>query len=281
MIRDKTATESLIASLVDQLLEESKKNTEDGNCDYSNDTHEKLERIKNPEPVWRIETSPVDIKNLDRKANMLGGNPFTSNRHPWPSNDAERPYYPLIQINLQQISELSGKQFGYGLMQVWLDVSDSDLPSLIRFINPGEMNETLQNDSPSLEDTKEIDESRSWFGISEEISFKFLGFMLPHFGDGDIEWNYSRDLSDKEVAILDRIEHLSKEHGYRSLKENWLLGYPDRGSGSPAGRHEPEPNNFIQFRTPEAFPFVDISIFANLFYSEFEGDVSFFFDWNG
>jgi hypothetical protein len=152
---------------------------------------------------------------------------------------------------------------------------------MIRFIEPADMKEMFTKDNPSIERIHEIDEFGSWFGISLQFSFIFLGYMLPHWGDGDAEWDYDRDLSEREVEILDRLEELSEANGYRSLSTNWLLGYPDRGSGSPAGRYDPEPRNLIQFAKSDAFPMVDVSRYANIFYSEVDGDVSYFFDWNG
>lgn len=281
MLDDKTSAEKLMGALVSDLHKASRENSKDGNCDYSEETLSKLERLKTIIPVWSTETTSFDPDEIDRKSNMFGGNPFTSLKYPWPLNDSGSPCYPLVQVDLRQISELCSKDFGRGLLQVWLDITDSDLPSTIRIIDPADMNETLQKDYPGPERIEKIDGYGSWFGISQQFSFNFLGYMLPHWGDGEIEWNYDRDLSEKEVEILNRFEELSEENGYRSLKTNWFLGYPDRGSGSPAGRYEPEPMNLIQFATSDAFPMVDVSRYANIFYSGDDGDVAYFFDWNG
>ncbi len=280
MFDDKGHAVKLMSALVSDLYETSCKNSKDGSCDYSEDTISKLERLKVIIPAWSLEVTPFDPFEIDRKSNMFGGNPFTSLKHPWMLNKNGSPCYPLIQIDLQQVSELCNKDFGRGLMQVWIDIADSDLPSSIRVIGPADVDETPQNDYPSSEQTGKVDEYGSWFEISLRVSFNFLGYMLPHWGDGDLEWDYGRDLSDQEVEILNKLEELSDQHGYRSLKTNWLLGYPDRGSGSPAGRYEPEPMNLIQFRTSGAFPMVDVSRYANIFYSVDDGDVAYFFDWN-
>ena len=281
MLQDRSDAENLMKNLIGELLDASRENSKDGSCDYSEETLAKLEKIKQVIPAWDAEITSVDADSIDRKSNMFGGNPFTSIKHPWPLNGNENPYYPLVQLDLLQISELCSKDFGRGLLQVWLDITDSDLTSKIRIIDPEDMNDEVLTDYPSTERIDKIDEFGSWFGISLHLSFKFLGYMLSYWGDGDIEWDYDRDLSDKEEEILNNIERLSEEHGYRSLSTNWLLGYPDRGSGSPAGRYEPEPMNLIQFAKSNAFPMVDVSRYANIFYSNSGGDAVYFFDWNG
>ena len=281
MFDDKTSAEKLMSTLVSDLLEASRESTKDGFCDYSKETILRLETLKILVPVWSVDTTSLNPHEIDRKSNMFGGNPFTSSKHPWPLNGSGNPCYPLAQLDLRQISKISSKDLGEGLLQVWLDITDSDLPSTIRTIDPADMNEALQNDYPDTERIEKIDEYGSWFGISHHCSFNFLGFMLSYWGGGEIEWDYDRDLSEREVEILNRLEELSEEHGYRSLKNNWLLGYPDRGSGSPAGKYESEPINLIQFATADAFPMVAVSRYANLFYSDDDDDVAYFFDWNG
>lgn len=280
MFENKAEIEILTKTLVEELIDAARSNSKNGKCDYSDDMLARLDRFKQPIPVWGIESFPIESADFDRKSNMFGGLPFTSETHPWPWNDRQNPYYPLIQIDLNNISQLCSKNFGNGLLQVWLDISDSDFPSIIRVIDPEDLTQDLLQDAPSIESIQEVDESGIWFGISTQFTFKFMGHMLAHWGDGDAEWDYERDLSEKEEEILNRLEELSEAHGYRSLSTNWLMGYPDRGSGSPAGRYDPEPMNLIQFAQSDAFPLVAVSRYANIFYSG-EDDVTYFFDWNG
>jgi hypothetical protein len=281
MFEDKTVAENLMNSLVNELIEVSHKGTADGQSDYQYVTLEKLERLKQLVPVWAIETERVNEEGIDRKANMFGGQPFTSDKHPWPLNESGSPYYPLAQIDLQQISDLQKMDFGSGLLQVWLDITDADLPHIIRLIDPADMDESLLLDIPTLESTTEIDEYGMWFGRSLYFSYKFLGYMLPPCYRDDIEWDLDRVLSESEEDVLGKIEQLSEENGYQSLTTNWLLGHPDRGSGSPAGRYEPVPMNLIQLAKSDVFPMADVSSYANIFYSDVDGDIDYFFDWNG
>ncbi len=281
MLEDKTVAENLMNSLVNELIEASRKSTADGQSDYQNVTLEKLERLKQLVPVWAIENERVNEEGIDRKANMFGGHPFTSDKHPWPLNESGNPHYPLVQIDLQQISDLLKMDFGSGLLQVWLDITDADLPHIIRLIDPADMDESLLLDIPTLESTTEIDEYGMWFGRSLYFSYKFLGYMLPPCYRDDIEWDLDRVLSESEEDVLGKIEQLSEENGYQSLSTNWLLGHPDRGSGSPAGRYEPVPMNLIQLAKSDVFPMADVSSYANIFYSDVDGDIDYFFDWNG
>jgi hypothetical protein len=281
MFEDKTVAENLMSSLVNELIEASQKSTADGKSDYQSVTLEKLERLKQVIPVWEIETEQVNEEAIDRKANMFGGQPFTSEKHPWPLTENGSPYYPLAQLDLQQISDLQNIDLGSGLLQVWLDITDADLPHTMRLIDPADMDECLLLDIPTLESTNEIDEHGMWFGRSLRFSYKFLGYMLPPCYRDDIEWDLDRILSESEENVLAKIEQASEENGYQSLSTNWLLGHPDRGSGSPAGRYEPVPMNLIQLAKSDVFPMADVSSYANIFYSNADGDTDYFFDWNG
>jgi hypothetical protein len=281
MFDDKSSAERLIGALVDDLLKASREDLKDGSCDYSEQSISKLERLKVLIPIWGIEDASLDSGEINRKSNMFGGNPFTSLKHPWPLNDRESPSYPLVQVDLRQISELSGREFGSGLLQVWLDITDSALPSTIRVIDLADMGELLQDDYPDQEQIEKIDVYRSWFGIAQHFTFNFLGFMMPRWESYEIELDCYRDLRAKEVEIIEQLEKISEENGFQSLNGDWFLGYPDRGSGAPAGRYDSEPTNLIQFSTADTFPMVSVSRYANLFYSNDDGEFTYFFDWNG
>lgn len=281
MFEDKNAAEAHIKNLIDNLLGASCENSKDGKCDYSEDSLQALKRLSQIEPVWSIECVPIDFEQIDRKSNMFGAKPFTSNRYPWPYNSKNKPYYPLAQIDLMQISEITGRDFGSGLLQVWLDITKNNLDELIRIVGQDDISESLTDDSPETSVIHMADEFNSWFGIASQFSYKFLGYMMAHWFDGALDLECDRDLSGKEIEILDALEKLSECNGYKGASGNWLLGYPDRGSGSPAGKYSPEPRSLIQFSDSGTFPLVQVSSYANIFYSGEDGDVSYLFDWNG
>ena len=64
------------------------------------------------------ETVPVD--RLDRTASMLAGPFFTSVEHPIPFTK-EGMLLPIVQLDLCEISALSGQDLGDGLFQLWCD----------------------------------------------------------------------------------------------------------------------------------------------------------------
>lgn len=281
MFEDKNAAEAQIRKLIDGLLSASCDHSVNGECDYSEESLQALKRLSQLEPVWGIDAMQMDEDGIDRRSNMFGGKPFTTKNHPWPINSKSKPYYPLIQVDLTQLSKIVGSHFGDGLLQVWLDITKNDLDHLVRIIDDDDLIDQLEDDAPLPSIIKKTDKDGFWFGICSQFTFKPMGFMMGHWSDGALEWDYERDLSDKEVELLSALEKLSEDNGYRSMSGSWILGYPDRGSGSPADRNYPEPKNFIQFSDSGAFPMVDVSRYANIFYSDNEGDVSFFFDWNG
>lgn len=116
MFEDKNAAEAHIKELIDNLLGASCENSKDGKCDYSEDSLQALKRLSQVVPIWGIEAVSMDFEQVDRKSNMFGAKPFTSEKFLWPYNSKNKPYYPLIQINLMQISKITGKDFGNGLL---------------------------------------------------------------------------------------------------------------------------------------------------------------------
>ena len=281
MFANKNAAEAQIRNLIDDLLRASCDHSVNGKCDYSEESLQALKQLGKLEPAWGIDAVRVDEDDIDRRSNMFGGKPFTTKNHPWPINSKGKPYYPLIQVDLAQVSNVVGKNFGDGLLQIWLDITKNDLDNCVRIIDGDDLLDQLEDDVPLPSRIKKTDKDGFWFGTCSQFTFKPAGFMMAHWFDGALEWDYERDLSDKEVEVLSALEKLSEDNGYRSMSGSWLLGYPDRGSGSPAGRYFPEPKSFIQFSDSSSFPMVDVSRYANIFYSDDEGDLSFFFDWNG
>ncbi|ARU18289.1 hypothetical protein [Croceicoccus marinus] len=69
-----------------------------------------------------IELRP--IAQLDRTCSMVAGPLYTSPEFPWPSNDGLH-LEPILQLDLDWLSAESGRNVGQGLVQVWMDGSDS------------------------------------------------------------------------------------------------------------------------------------------------------------
>lgn len=93
----------------------------------------KKSRSKKPEPknplLQTIELSAegfapiltsVPITELDRRASMLAGPFFTSPKHPIPET-SNGMRLPVVQLDLSEMSELSGQELGNGLLQLWCE----------------------------------------------------------------------------------------------------------------------------------------------------------------
>jgi hypothetical protein len=62
----------------------------------------------------------VPITELDRRASMLAGPFFTSPKHPIPET-SNGMRLPVVQLDLSEMSELSGQELGNGLLQLWCE----------------------------------------------------------------------------------------------------------------------------------------------------------------
>ena len=105
--------------------------------------------------------------------------------------------------------------------------------------------------------------------------------MCTDFDAYLIESRNGRELTDAESAIVVQLMEIVEKSNYRCPAGDWVLGYPDKGSGAPAGKYDPEPANFFQFKSANSFSRVNVSRFANIFFDDSSQGVSFFFDWNG
>ena len=122
--------------------------------------------------------------------------------------------------------------------------------------------------------TGDINGETAFFGVIFSVPNEFLGLEA-------FEVDCDRDLREKEVGIIEKLERISEKNGFQSLNTDWFLGYPYCGSGAPAGRYGREPTNLIQFATSDTFPMVNVSRYANLFYSNNDFKSTYFFDWTG
>lgn len=87
-----------------------------------------------------IEISEESVRNkkLDRKISMLGGMPWTDEKHPWPSsyhNDVAIALEPIAQVNLRDVSEATGINLPNIIVQLWgedyirqIDINDLEHP---------------------------------------------------------------------------------------------------------------------------------------------------------
>jgi len=271
-------SESKVGNLIDVLLQRSAEQTNQARHDYTDSAIQELEKIRLWKPYWIINVEVDGEAGPSRLGNLLGGYPYTSEAYTWPVNDCGQPYLPLIQIDLNEVSHVTGENFGGGLLQVWLDVQDLDLPSVVRVIDKEDLVEPI---TPPAFDFSVFDGMDSWDQVCAKFSFSPGGVVSPDFSAYLIESDVGRDLSEEEVEVIDSIAAVCESNGVANLDCDWLLGFPDKGSGAPASRYDPVPENFFQFKTPMTFSMANVSRYGNIFYERDDEGVNFLFDWNG
>lgn len=249
-----------------------------GKLSYSEQATISLRRLKEIKPVWTAKTEIFNSIWSNRKGNLFGGMPFTSNEHTWPINNNGNPYYPLVQVNLSDVSATTRQRFGDGLMQVWLDLDqDSNwMHSILKVIKPNELQFEMTKPSFQISETG-LDEMWGWSGEGYAFSLEFKGFVCKNiydFGGGDFN-----EFSKEELTAFVNIRSVCEKNGYASIGESdWFLGYPDEGG--PAGlSFEDNWKNFIQFGGYDIYPLSGIGKVANIFYCDEGDDVEFLFQW--
>lgn len=68
---------------------------------------------------WDVVAEKVVLADLDRAQPMMNGPMFTSVRHPWPRDRLGMVMVPIVQLDLTDLSALSGRELGTGLAQLW------------------------------------------------------------------------------------------------------------------------------------------------------------------
>jgi hypothetical protein len=97
---------------------------------------------------------PFDHNNPSHRIEdqAIRGFPFTSKSYPWPMTERS-VHQPIAQINLKKAGELINDNLGDGLLQVWLEVSETE--PHIRIIPESSLSEPLDTfypDNPFWED---------------------------------------------------------------------------------------------------------------------------------
>jgi hypothetical protein len=97
---------------------------------------------------------PLDRDNPSHRIEdqVIRGFPFTSKSYPWPMTEGSF-HQPIAQINLKKAGELLGDYLGDGLLQVWLEIDETE--PHIRMIPESSLSEPLDifyPDNPFWED---------------------------------------------------------------------------------------------------------------------------------
>lgn len=67
---------------------------------------------------WDLALQRVALSELARDRSILNGPLYTTNKYPWPI-DGEKFMLPIVQLDLAEVSALSGINLGSGLVQLW------------------------------------------------------------------------------------------------------------------------------------------------------------------
>jgi uncharacterized protein YwqG len=73
------------------------------------------------EPYARSVLTPQNSKNYEQRTqDMIGGFPYTSEKHPWPiCEESGLHMQPIVQINLVNAGKILEFDFGHGILQLW------------------------------------------------------------------------------------------------------------------------------------------------------------------
>jgi len=273
-----------IRNIVSELYDEARKNYVSGEFEYDAETTESLEILLDVRKAWKIQTCFESPEVINRTASMFGGFPYTSSKFPWPHNDANKPLAPLVQINLSEVSALTGIDCGSGLLQCWLDITNANLFDSMRIVSEEEY--TKQPADEQYIDYMQfsnVDGGWTWDLVSCEITFEYAGEMCsdwePYdFFIGDVNGN-DHEPSHAEEELIAKLTDLASTYGPSSINGSYIMGHPDYYAiGRIIDFYENKFSNFIEIGG-SYFPPSDVGGTAIIFYSMKDGEPSFWFHW--
>lgn len=237
-------------------------------------------------PAWPFMMERRKGAMIDRRSSLIGGPLFTSVKHPWPTREGLYAT-PVIQIDLQSLSDLSGLPIGRGLLQVWA-FSGNLLPRLETLVlEPVGLEDDL-SEPPYLLDGFNYDAELEsgdrarprW--IAEGCS-EIIGFDQPFFAVPQDPFEYLleemtaivAELGDTRIITkLRRLEALLPS--CRSLWGSFAFGSFNRFTYTADER----PPVLICLGSDLPFWFSDIGQLQVFFSFDADGEPSFSADWS-
>ena len=123
---------SLRSMLTDHLVRGFKSGAEEGG--NNNPLNPFFQTIKRSAEGFLPELTRIAATDVDRTVSMLAGPFFTNLDYPIPTT-SRGMLLPIVQLDLREISELSGRPLGDGLLQLWCDPEwANDQRGLVRVI---------------------------------------------------------------------------------------------------------------------------------------------------
>jgi hypothetical protein len=233
----------------------------------------RLREIEMGRSAWLFDLVETPLLDVDRRKSMLAGPFFTSEEYPWPVADGKHNI-PIVQIDLRDLSNLSGEGVGDGLLQLWI-LGDSDVGD-IRVI-PRDMVDSsdLTNDIPTTA-TMNLD----WGCFAECLNGEGDAVYVIRGFSGPVFSMYS-SLESFDDKSADGIAELSTVMELATKIKGELGGHHAFGSFSPVQYSPGECENVLIALDSDLPFFWGDSGNAQIFYTLKEsGDPVFSFRWS-
>lgn len=170
-------------------------------------THPGIKDIDFCSAAWLLRLFRVPTEFADRTRGMLEGPFFTSSSYPWPQTGDGKYFSPVVQVDLREISKLKDRNYGDGLLQLFLDGADF----LLRVIPREDICSKLITNVPSdLEDDYSgWITQKYWLGDGSFVS-QIVGYDEPVLSANVYASDGIPDDDDPEIfkEIFSRMESL-------------------------------------------------------------------------
>lgn len=186
------------------------------------------------------------IRSSDRRRDMVGGYPYTSQKHPWPKwQDSNIPMQPVFQINLGTIGMIIGENVGGGLAQIWGRVADKkegvdffeiaysrkfDDAIFLRIISEDDLKDDPISDQPDEysnsfgEPRVQVDSLDFFFSLKEKygegayLSWKEAGLMCQ-YPDRNVPFEEYLEGANDEFAAIDHDDWESEDRFWEKITD--------------------------------------------------------------
>lgn len=168
---------------------------------------------------WDIDLKKSSLDEIERETAILNAPLYTSERHPWPRNAAGLYLLPIVQLDLAELSALSGVDLGTGLAQLWQD----EITMVPRLVPTGDISREVVTDIPEFlrgVNLEELHYSLGDHGMPYFLTrpYKVNGFSGPYlFGP----FSYDDDL--KRLSEL-RTQPSSLRDAFRAFRREIAKG---------------------------------------------------------
>lgn len=169
--------------------------------------HPGLDDISYAAPAWNPKYFVLPTPYADRTRSMLEGPFFSNDNYPWPEGSDAEFASPIVQIDLSEISRLRDKDYGDGLLQVFI----ANTEFVIRVIPSFEVQLSKLTAIPSdLEDDYSgYFTEKYWLGDGAVVS-QIIGYEEPTLSANVYSSDGAPDVQDPPVfhEIYSRMKSL-------------------------------------------------------------------------